>query len=97
MKKPAVVTVGDRVRAARNAKALSQLDLAQAAGLRPEVVSRLERGASAASLASLHKLAPILGVTLDELLNGKPPAAPAPVASKPAAPAKPKPSKKKKG
>lgn len=90
MKKPAVVTVGDRVRAARNAKALSQLDLATAAGLRPEVISRLERGTTASSLASLHKLAPVLGVTLDELLNGKPTA---PVKAAPAA----KPAKKKKG
>lgn len=69
MVRRAVVTLGDRIRAARLAKKMSQLALATAAGVRPEVVSRIETGQSAASLASLHKIAPVLGLSLDELLK----------------------------
>ena len=75
MPKRAVVTVADKVRAARKKKGLSQLELAAEAGVRPEVVSRIETGKSAGSLASLHKIAPLLDLTLDDL-------APRPVAAK---------------
>lgn len=67
MTKRATVTLGDQVRAARIKKGLTQYQLAQDAGLRPEVISRLENGKSGSSLASLHKLAPLLGLSLDDL------------------------------
>lgn len=67
MSKRSVVTLGDKVRSARKAKNLSQLELAQKAGVRPEVVSRIETGRSPASLGSLFKIAPIIDVTVDEL------------------------------
>lgn len=68
MSKPrSVVTLGDKVRAARLKKNLSQYELAQQAGVRPEVVSRIETGKSSASLTSLHKIGPVLDLTLEEL------------------------------
>jgi transcriptional regulator with XRE-family HTH domain len=75
MSKRAVVTLGDKVRAARTQKNLSQLELAQKAGVRPEVVSRIETGKSPGSLGSLYKLAPHLGLTIDELAPQTPTAA----------------------
>lgn len=67
MPKRSVPTVGDKVRAARNKKQLNQYQLAQQAGVRPELISRIETGKSDGSLASLHKIAPVLGLTLDDL------------------------------
>lgn len=67
MTKRAVVTLGDRLRKARMDKNMSQYDVAKAAGVRPEVISRLETGKSPGSLTSLHKIAPVLGLTIDEL------------------------------
>lgn len=69
MSKRALVTIGDRLRAKRLALKKSQYEIAVEAGLRPEVISRLETGKSNASLASLHKLAPILGFSIDELVK----------------------------
>ncbi len=69
MTKRSVPTVGDKVRAARVKKKMSQYELAQQAGVRPEVVSRIETGKSDGSLTSLHRIAPVLGLTLDELTS----------------------------
>lgn len=69
MTKRALVTIGDRLRAKRLALKKSQYEIAVEAGLRPEVISRLETGKSNASLASLHKLAPVLGFSIDELMK----------------------------
>lgn len=69
MSKRLVVTLGDKVRSRREGLGMSQYELAQKSGLRPEVVSRIETGKSGASLASLHKLAPILGLSIDELVR----------------------------
>lgn len=74
------MTLGDQVRAARVRKKLSQLELAQRAGVRPEVVSRIETGKSPGSLGSLYKIAPHLDLTIDELT--KPPDAKKPVQPK---------------
>jgi transcriptional regulator with XRE-family HTH domain len=70
-KRAVVVTLGDRLRAKRLALKKSQYEIAVEAGLRPEVISRLETGKSNASLASLHKLAPVLGFTIDELMRSE--------------------------
>lgn len=79
MTRRAIVTVGDRVRAKRLAKKLSQLELANLAKLRPETVNRIETGRSPASLVSLHKIAPVLDTTVDGLLadESAPPPKPA--------------------
>jgi len=66
---PKPPTVGDKVRSARVKKKLSQLELAHQAGVRPEVVSRIELGKSSGSLGSLYKIAPVLDMTLDDLLE----------------------------
>lgn len=81
MAKRAVITLGDKLRAARLKQKKSQYEVAVECGLRPEVISRLETGKSGASLASLHKLAPVLGLTIDELM-ADPAAAPAKTATK---------------
>jgi len=75
MPKRAVVTLGDKVRAARIEKGLTQLELAQKAGVRPEVVSRIETDKSPGSLGTLYKLVPHLGLTIDELTPQTPNAA----------------------
>lgn len=69
MSKRALVTIGDKLRAKRLALKKSQYEVAVEAGLRPEVISRLETNKSNASLASLHKLAPVLGFSIDELVK----------------------------
>lgn len=69
MSKPRVATIGDKVRAARTKLGWSQYELAQQAGVRPEVISRIETGKSGASLASLHKICPKLGLSLDDLTS----------------------------
>lgn len=69
VKRRIVVTLGDRVRAKREALGLTQYEVAMKAGMRPEGVSRIETGKSPASLVSLHKIAPVLGTTIDELLK----------------------------
>lgn len=69
-KRAAIVTIGDQLRAARIKKKMSQYELAQLVGLRPEAISRLEGGKSRGSLASLHKLCPALGLSLDDLAQG---------------------------
>lgn len=68
-------TLGDRLRSLREKKNLSQYDVATAAGIRPESLSRLETGKSqTATLASLHKLAPVLGCTIDDIIGNLAPA-----------------------
>mgnify|MGYP001618312600 CR=1 FL=1 len=62
-----VITIGDRVKTARLKLKKSQYELAVEAGMRPECLSRIETGKSPGSLATLHKLCPVLGLTIDEL------------------------------
>lgn len=69
MSRNKIVTIGDRVRHARQRLGKTQLELAIQCGMRPEQVSRIESGRSNAGLASLHALAPVLGMTLDELVG----------------------------
>lgn len=71
-RKAPVITIGDRLKNLRTKQELTQLELAIKCGLRPEVISKLENNRGNASLASLHKLAPALGTTIDELVNISP-------------------------
>jgi len=61
--------IADKVREARVRAGLSQAALAEAADLSNETVSRIERGAFDASLASIVSLADALGVTVDFLVG----------------------------
>jgi transcriptional regulator with XRE-family HTH domain len=72
MKKP-IITIGDRVLAARQKLKLTQFDVAKASGLRPETIGKIEKGRSRAELASLHALCPVLGLTIEELVSNDQP------------------------
>lgn len=63
--------VGVRLRAARQAKALSQEGVALAAGLDRSYVSGIERGEFNVSLLTLSRIAKVLGVRLSLLLDGE--------------------------
>lgn len=67
-----IITIGDKVRKARELAKLTQFELAVKAGVRQDTVSRLELGKGNASLPSLHKIAGALGVTIDSLLDKNP-------------------------
>lgn len=60
--------LGERVRALRQAAAMSQRDLAEAAGLDPKYFGRIERGGPNVTLATLARIADVLGVEPHELL-----------------------------
>ncbi len=65
-------TVGDRVRQARSAKGMTMDELAKAIGKRESYISELERGGIKKG-SQLHKLAPVLEVTIAWLETGKGP------------------------
>ena len=48
---------------------MSQYQLAQSSGLRPETISRIETSHGAARVDTLGKIAGVLGVTIDWLLG----------------------------
>jgi len=60
----------ERLRQLRQAKGLSQTELGEAVDLHYTHIGRYERGASIPSSDSLKKLADVLGVTTDYLLEG---------------------------
>jgi transcriptional regulator with XRE-family HTH domain len=61
---------GARVRSLREARAWSQEQLAEHAGLNRSYVGEIERGAAIASIVTVDKLAGALGVNVGELLAG---------------------------
>lgn len=67
-----VETIGDRVRAEREAQKLSRPVLARAVGIAPTTLSDLELGLSKSTTA-LHKIAARLGVRVEWLETGKSP------------------------
>ncbi|SFL90908.1 helix-turn-helix domain-containing protein [Pelosinus propionicus] len=60
---------GKRIRALREMQGITQLELAEKAGIDNSLVSRIENGQSEGSIQSLKKIATVLGVTVAELLN----------------------------
>jgi transcriptional regulator with XRE-family HTH domain len=62
--------IGDRVRALRLARDLSQGQLAASLGIPPTNVSAIERGVRGLSIHQLAKLAKALDVSPGEILNG---------------------------
>ena len=62
-----VQRVGERLRAARQAKRLTLEALAEEAGLSTAFLSRLERGEAAASIGSLIRISGALGLALAEI------------------------------
>lgn len=59
---------GDRVRAVRMQKGMSQADVAHAAGIHPTYVSGIESGRRNASVLSIYAIASALGVAAADLL-----------------------------
>jgi len=70
--------IGDRLRAIREAKGLSQGDIEERSGLKRSYISRVENGHTVPSVETLEKLARALEVPLYQLFyeGGKPPQLP---------------------
>lgn len=83
---PEYATIGDRLRRARLARAMSLRKLAQVLGVSPSLISQVETGRAKPSVNTLYALATELGISLDELLFVDAPPA-ADVASDTATPA----------
>lgn len=67
---PASARLSVGLRALRQARHLSQADVARAAGISASAVSQAERGERGLSLETLVTLTDRLGITIDELLRG---------------------------
>jgi two-component system OmpR family response regulator len=73
LQKPAeklLLTVGSRLRLVRQQKQLTLREVAQRTGLSVSLLSQVERAESAASVASLHKIATALNTSLQLLFEG---------------------------
>ena len=64
-------TLGKRIAALRHEKGLKQDELAEKLAVSPQAVSKLENDQTCPDISLLPHLAEILGVSVDELLNGK--------------------------
>ena len=60
--------LGQRLRAARQARGITQVELAEALGTYQTVVSAIERGVRGLTVQQVAKLASILGTSLDDIL-----------------------------
>lgn len=65
-------TLGKRISALRRQKEMKQDTLAEFLNVSPQAVSKWENDQTCPDISLLPKLAEILGVTVDELLSGKP-------------------------
>ena len=64
-------TMGAVIAALRKEKGMTQLDLAKELGVTDKAVSKWERDLSCPDVSSIPKLAEVLGVTVDELMQSK--------------------------
>ena len=69
-------TLGQRIAALRREKNLKQDDVAQALSVSPQAVSKWENDQTCPDISLLPQLAKLLGVSVDELLEGKKEVAP---------------------
>ena len=65
------MTIGKRIALLRKEKNLTQEELAQHIGVSPQAVSKWENDQTCPDISALPKLARLLGVSVDELLEGK--------------------------
>lgn len=63
-------TFGDRIKAVRIKRGLSQEVLAEKSGLHRTYVGSVERGERNISIKNIHRLAKALKMSLEELFNG---------------------------
>lgn len=61
--------LGDRIRALRKAKKISQERLAELSSLHPTYISNMENGKVNASIYSFYKISGALGISFSELVN----------------------------
>lgn len=64
-------TFGNMVAVLRKEKGMTQLELAEKMGVTDKAVSKWERDLSFPDVSSIPKLAEILGVSVDELMQNK--------------------------
>ncbi|MDZ4805358.1 MAG: XRE family transcriptional regulator [Candidatus Eisenbacteria bacterium] len=64
--------IGQKLRRLRKAQNLTQLDLAVQVGITNGQISTIERGVSSPSIASLHKISQVLGVSMAEFFEDEP-------------------------
>ena len=64
-------TMGETISALRKEKGMTQLELAEKLHITDKAVSKWERNLSCPDTATLPRLAEILGVSLEELMNAK--------------------------
>lgn len=65
------MTIGKRIALLRKEKGLTQEELASHMGVSPQAVSKWENDQTCPDISALPRLAKLLGVTVDELLEGK--------------------------
>ena len=65
------MTIGKRIALLRKEKGLTQEELATHMGVSPQAVSKWENDQTCPDISALPKLARLLGVTVDELLEGR--------------------------
>ena len=61
--------MGHRIKTARNAQHIYQMDLAEAAQIARSNLSKIETGKAEAGIETLHRIAKALNTTLSELLK----------------------------
>ena len=68
-KKPKVVNkVSEKITQLREANGWNKADLARKANVSPSLITKIENGTTKGSIATLSKIAEVLGVTLKDLL-----------------------------
>lgn len=65
------MTIGKRIALLRKEKGMTQEDLANAMGVSPQAVSKWENDQTCPDISALPKLSRLLGVSVDELLEGR--------------------------
>lgn len=68
-------TLGGRIARLRKENGMTQLELADRMGVTDKAVSKWERDVSCPDIASMPRLAEVLGATVDELMQARPGAA----------------------
>lgn len=71
VKKEINMQTGERIRAAREERKLTQEQLAEQIEVSPQYISDLERGVVGVSLATLKRLCVVLNVSSDRILFGQ--------------------------